>query len=151
MEWAVTMVVMEVLGKVLMSISANPRLGNHPVCLGYLILSFAHGRQTEFRTIPLGDINLIKKIQEIRMRFDVVGRQTPRASVRRVYTAKLEGRQSGHMTVAMYEGDGAEEVGTTLPKVFFFNNHYRHGARISQNMRQFGGWQQLSSVLLVFL
>ncbi|KAF7353261.1 hypothetical protein MSAN_01514000 [Mycena sanguinolenta] len=31
-------------------------------------------------------------------------------SVRRVYTAKLEGCKSGHMTVAMYEGDGAEEA-----------------------------------------
>ncbi|KAJ6464435.1 hypothetical protein C8R45DRAFT_1024010 [Mycena sanguinolenta] len=31
-------------------------------------------------------------------------------SVRRVYTAKLEGRGSGHMTVAMYEGERAEEA-----------------------------------------
>ncbi|KAF7353292.1 hypothetical protein MSAN_01517200 [Mycena sanguinolenta] len=44
------------------------------------------------------------------MRFGVIGRQTQRASVRRVYTAKLEGHQSGHMTVALYEGDGAEEA-----------------------------------------
>ncbi|KAF7353135.1 hypothetical protein MSAN_01501000 [Mycena sanguinolenta] len=43
-------------------------------------------------------------------RWSVSGRQTPRATVRRVYKAKLEGRESGHMTVAMYEGDGAEEA-----------------------------------------
>ncbi|KAF7337277.1 hypothetical protein MSAN_02280200 [Mycena sanguinolenta] len=63
------------------------------------------------RTILLGDIILIKEFKEMRSspQSSLVGRQTPRASVRRVYTAKLEGRQSGHMTVAMYEGDGAEE------------------------------------------
>ncbi|KAF7353169.1 hypothetical protein MSAN_01504500 [Mycena sanguinolenta] len=38
------------------------------------------------------------------------GRQTSRATARRVYKAKLEGRESGHMTVAMYEGDGAEKA-----------------------------------------
>ncbi|KAF7353286.1 hypothetical protein MSAN_01516600 [Mycena sanguinolenta] len=63
---------------------------------------------TEFQTIRLGDIKLIKEIKDIR--FGVVGRQTPGANARRVYTAKLEGCKSGHMTVAMYEGDGAEEA-----------------------------------------
>ncbi|KAF7353126.1 hypothetical protein MSAN_01500000 [Mycena sanguinolenta] len=65
-----------------------------------------------FRTIQLGDINLIKEFKEMRSspRWSVVGRQTPGASVRRVYTAKLEGRESGHMTVALYEGEGAEEA-----------------------------------------
>ncbi|KAF7334349.1 hypothetical protein MSAN_02379800 [Mycena sanguinolenta] len=43
-------------------------------------------------------------------RWSVVGHQTPGANVRRVYKAKLEGRESGHMTVAVYEGDGAEEA-----------------------------------------
>ncbi|KAF7353166.1 hypothetical protein MSAN_01504100 [Mycena sanguinolenta] len=64
-----------------------------------------------FRTIQLGDINLIKEFKEIRSspRWSVVGRQTPSASVRRVYMAKLEGHESGHMTVAMYEGAGTEE------------------------------------------
>ncbi|KAF7353157.1 hypothetical protein MSAN_01503200 [Mycena sanguinolenta] len=63
---------------------------------------------TEFQTIRLGDIKLIKEIKDIR--FGVVGRQTPGVNARRVYTAKLEGCKSGHMTVAMYEGDGAEEA-----------------------------------------
>ncbi|KAF7334323.1 hypothetical protein MSAN_02377000 [Mycena sanguinolenta] len=67
---------------------------------------------SEFRTIRLGDIKLIKEFKEMRSnpRWSVSGRQTPRATVRRVYKAKLEGRESGHMTVAMYEGDGAEEA-----------------------------------------
>ncbi|KAF7353259.1 hypothetical protein MSAN_01513800 [Mycena sanguinolenta] len=66
---------------------------------------------SEFRTIRLGDINLIKEFKQIRSspQWSVVGRQIPRANVRRVYTAKLEGRESGDMTVATYEGDGAEE------------------------------------------
>ncbi|KAF7353219.1 hypothetical protein MSAN_01509600 [Mycena sanguinolenta] len=65
-----------------------------------------------FRTIRLGDLNLVKEFKEMRSspRWSVLGRQIPGASIRRVYTAKLEGRQSGHMTVAMYEGDGAEEA-----------------------------------------
>ncbi|KAF7330734.1 hypothetical protein MSAN_02446000 [Mycena sanguinolenta] len=64
-----------------------------------------------FRTIRLGDLNLVKEFKEMRSspQWSVVGRQTPRATVRRVYKAKLEGRESGHITVAMYEGDGAEE------------------------------------------
>ncbi|KAF7353215.1 Kinase-like protein [Mycena sanguinolenta] len=74
---------------------------------------------SEFRTIRLGDIKLIKEFKEMRSnaqlsvvspRWSAVGRQTPRATVRRVYKAKLEGRESGHMTVAVYEGDGAEET-----------------------------------------
>ncbi|KAF7353224.1 hypothetical protein MSAN_01510200 [Mycena sanguinolenta] len=102
-ERAATKVVMEVLGKVLLYISASPRNGNRP----------------NFRTIRLGDIKLIKEFKEMRSnaqlsvvspRWSVVGRQTPRATVRRVYKAKLEGRESGHMTVAVYEGDGAEET-----------------------------------------
>ncbi|KAF7353138.1 hypothetical protein MSAN_01501300 [Mycena sanguinolenta] len=65
-----------------------------------------------FRTIRLGDLNLVKEFKEMRSspRWSVSGRQTPGATVRRVYKAKLEGRESGHMTVAMYEGDGAEEA-----------------------------------------
>ncbi|KAF7353128.1 hypothetical protein MSAN_01500200 [Mycena sanguinolenta] len=67
-----------------------------------------------FRTIQLGDLNLVKEFKEMRSspRWSVVGCQTPRATVRRVYKAKLEGRESGHMTVAVYEGDGAEEEAT---------------------------------------
>ncbi|KAJ6464472.1 hypothetical protein C8R45DRAFT_500333 [Mycena sanguinolenta] len=66
-------------------------------------------KPSEFQTIRLGDINLIKEFKGVC--FGVVGCQAaPGASVRRVYTAKLEGRESGHMTVAMYEGDGAEEA-----------------------------------------
>ncbi|KAF7337290.1 hypothetical protein MSAN_02281600 [Mycena sanguinolenta] len=94
-ERALARAAMEVLAKVLRYISANPRLGNHLVYL-------------EFQIIRLGDIKLIKEFKE--MRSSVVGRQMPGASVRRVYMAKIQGRESGHMTVAMYEGDGAEKA-----------------------------------------
>ncbi|KAF7337263.1 hypothetical protein MSAN_02278800 [Mycena sanguinolenta] len=61
---------------------------------------------------PSGDINLIKEFKEMRSnpQSSVVGRQISRATVRRVYKAKIEGRESGHMTVTMYEGDGAEQA-----------------------------------------
>ncbi|KAF7330730.1 MFS general substrate transporter [Mycena sanguinolenta] len=69
------------------------------------------GKRTEFRSIRLGDVNLIKEFKMCSSpQSSLVDRQTPGASVRRVYTAKLEGRDSGHMTVAMYEGDGAKKA-----------------------------------------
>ncbi|KAJ7501013.1 hypothetical protein B0H11DRAFT_2224857 [Mycena galericulata] len=39
-----------------------------------------------------------------------VGRRSRVAGVRRMYCAKVEGRDSGRMTVAMYQGDGSEEL-----------------------------------------
>jgi hypothetical protein len=58
--------------------------------------------------IPLGDIDLRHEIQVDR-NTGVVGRQRERVCVRRVYSAKVEGRKS-NFTVAMYQGNGAEEV-----------------------------------------
>ncbi|KAJ7111860.1 hypothetical protein C8R44DRAFT_254419 [Mycena epipterygia] len=61
---------------------------------------------SDFRRIPLGDINLQREI-----RLDgsgVVERSHERAYVRRIYSAKIEGRKS-NMTVALYQGDSAEE------------------------------------------
>jgi hypothetical protein len=59
---------------------------------------------TDFRMIPLGDIDLQHDT-------GVIGRhrgwEHPR--VRRVYSATVEGRNSS-VTVAMYQGHGAEEV-----------------------------------------
>jgi hypothetical protein len=62
----------------------------------------------DFRLIPLGDIDLQ---HEIRLGMDaaIVERRRERRCVRRVYSAKLEGRSSG-MTVALYQGNNAEEV-----------------------------------------
>ncbi|KAJ7681991.1 hypothetical protein DFH06DRAFT_1159938 [Mycena polygramma] len=53
---------------------------------------------SDFRTIRLGDINLQREI-------GVVNRRT----TRRVHIARVEGKRS-EVTVAMYEGDGAEEA-----------------------------------------
>jgi hypothetical protein len=55
----------------------------------------------------VGDIDLLREI-----RLDITGvvdhrRERPR--VRRVYTAKIEGRKSD-VTVAIYQGEGAQEV-----------------------------------------
>jgi hypothetical protein len=62
--------------------------------------------RVDFRMIPLGDIDLQHEIQVDR---GVLGRWRRRGCVRRVYSAKVEGRKSD-FTVTMYQGNGAEEV-----------------------------------------
>ncbi|KAF7353105.1 hypothetical protein MSAN_01497800 [Mycena sanguinolenta] len=62
---------------------------------------------SKFRTIPLGDINLMKTI-DLDPRSDVVGCRSRGVGVRRLYHAEIR-RDPGTMTVAMYQGDGAEE------------------------------------------
>jgi hypothetical protein len=59
--------------------------------------------------IPIGDIDLLEEIH-LKKETGIVGRHHPeRTRVRRMYSAKIDGRKSG-VTVAMYQGDGAEEV-----------------------------------------
>ena len=58
--------------------------------------------------IPLSDIDLQREIC-LNNNSGLVDRQRERARVRRVYSAKIVRRKSG-VTVAMYQGDGAEEV-----------------------------------------
>ncbi|KAJ7017081.1 hypothetical protein C8F04DRAFT_1338578 [Mycena alexandri] len=61
----------------------------------------------DFRMVPMGDIDLQ---QELIMNKEswAVGRRRKRTPVRRVYSAKLEGRSTA-LTVAVYQGEGAEE------------------------------------------
>lgn len=65
-------------------------------------------RKKVFRTIALGDIDLLNEIRVDD--FGVVDRWTRRAIFRRIYCARIEGRGSQHMTVAVYQGNGAAEV-----------------------------------------
>ncbi|KAJ7863402.1 hypothetical protein B0H13DRAFT_2565184 [Mycena leptocephala] len=63
---------------------------------------------SDFRMIPMGDIDLLEEIC-LNNETGVVGRHHPeRTRVRRMYSARVDGRKSG-VTVAMYQGDGAEE------------------------------------------
>ena len=55
---------------------------------------------------PAGGIDLRREIK-LNRQTSVVERQ--RGSIRSVYSARIEGRKSD-MTVALYQGDGAEEV-----------------------------------------
>ncbi|KAJ7442953.1 hypothetical protein B0H11DRAFT_2204353 [Mycena galericulata] len=55
----------------------------------------------DFRMIPMGDIYL-------RHRVGIVTRWTGRNCARRLYSARIEGKQTD-MTVAMYQGDNAEQ------------------------------------------
>ena len=83
----------------------------------------------------MGDINLSEEIR-LNGQSGVAGRSRG-AGVRRMYCAKLEGRDSGRVTVAMYQGDGAEEVCSNKSSLglFSLNRYRRNGDSISQNMR----------------
>lgn len=70
-----------------------------------------------FRTILLGDINLLKEIRSHQS--GSVGRRSLGAGVRWMYCAKLEGRDFERMTVAMYMGDGVEEVSSRRSRLAF--------------------------------
>ncbi|KAF7337249.1 hypothetical protein MSAN_02277400 [Mycena sanguinolenta] len=63
---------------------------------------------SEFRTIPRGDVKLVKEVR-LSPQSGVVGRQSRGVSVRRaVYHAEIRG-DPGTVTVAVYQGNGAEE------------------------------------------
>ncbi|KAF7353113.1 hypothetical protein MSAN_01498600 [Mycena sanguinolenta] len=63
---------------------------------------------SDFRTIPRGDVKLLKKVR-LSTESVVVGRQSRGVGVRRtVYHAKIRGDPET-VTVATYKGDGAEE------------------------------------------
>ncbi|KAJ7111778.1 hypothetical protein C8R44DRAFT_711334 [Mycena epipterygia] len=62
---------------------------------------------SDFRRIPLGDIDLHHEIL-LDYESGVVDRSRGRACFRRMYSAKIDGRKS-KMTVAVYQGDNAEE------------------------------------------
>ncbi|KAJ7739095.1 hypothetical protein B0H14DRAFT_3898195 [Mycena olivaceomarginata] len=63
---------------------------------------------TAFRTILMGDIKLVKELR-LNNESGVVGRQNRHACVRRMYSAKVMGGETGRMTVAMYQGARVEE------------------------------------------
>ncbi|KAJ7256638.1 hypothetical protein C8J57DRAFT_1344025 [Mycena rebaudengoi] len=64
---------------------------------------------SDFRMIPLGDIDLQREIRLHKLEGSlVVDRRRERASVRRVYSARVDGRNA-LTTVAMYQGPRAEE------------------------------------------
>jgi hypothetical protein len=64
----------------------------------------------DFRMIPLGDIDLQHELRLNKLEGSAgVDRQRECASVRRVYSAKIDGRDA-LTTVAMYQGPGPEEV-----------------------------------------
>jgi hypothetical protein len=55
------------------------------------------------------DINLLEEIR-LDNETGIVGRQHPESTgVRRIYCARVDSRKSG-VTVAVYQGNGAEEV-----------------------------------------
>ncbi|KAF7353110.1 hypothetical protein MSAN_01498300 [Mycena sanguinolenta] len=63
---------------------------------------------SDFRTIPRGDLKLVKQVR-LSTKSGVVGHQSRGVCVRRaVYHAEIRG-DPGTVTVAMYQGDDAEE------------------------------------------
>ncbi|KAJ6464515.1 hypothetical protein C8R45DRAFT_1024283, partial [Mycena sanguinolenta] len=63
---------------------------------------------SDFQTIRLGDLKLIKEVR-LSPQSAIVGHQSQRVGVRRVYHAEIR-RDPGTVTVATYRGDGAEDV-----------------------------------------
>ncbi|KAF7340614.1 hypothetical protein MSAN_02133100 [Mycena sanguinolenta] len=64
---------------------------------------------SDFRMIPLADIDLRHEIRLDNSMGAAYSRPRERARVRRLYSAKIEGRKST-LTVAMYQGDNAEQI-----------------------------------------
>ncbi|KAF7337241.1 hypothetical protein MSAN_02276600 [Mycena sanguinolenta] len=62
---------------------------------------------SDFRTIRLGDLKLVKEVC-LSLQSSVVGNQSRGVCARRIYNAEIC-RDPGTVTVAMYQGDGAEE------------------------------------------
>jgi hypothetical protein len=97
--------------------------------------------------IPIGDIDLLEEIH-LKKETGIVGRHHPeRTRVRRVYSAKIDGQKSG-MTVAVYQGKGAEEVCCILFS-WYVIDFCRSGAGILQIIRQFGKFHAKPSLLTV--
>ncbi|KAJ7439636.1 hypothetical protein B0H11DRAFT_2102129 [Mycena galericulata] len=63
---------------------------------------------SDFRVVPLGDLDLRNEIRLDDSKSGVVHKQYLKNPVRRIYTARIDGRQSD-MTVAVYQGPQAEE------------------------------------------
>ncbi|KAF7353213.1 hypothetical protein MSAN_01509000 [Mycena sanguinolenta] len=69
------------------------------------VYSHPSEQPSEFQTIRLGDMKLVNEVS-FSPQFSVVGCQTRRVGVRRIYHAEIR-RDPGMVTVAMYQGDGA--------------------------------------------
>ncbi|KAF7337230.1 hypothetical protein MSAN_02275400 [Mycena sanguinolenta] len=64
-------------------------------------------QSSDFQTIRLGDVKLVKEVR-LSPQSAVVGRQSRGVGIRRIYHAEIR-RDPGTVTVAMYQGVGAEE------------------------------------------
>jgi hypothetical protein len=87
----------------------------------------------DFPIIPLGHVNLLHRIA-VNSGSAVLHHGHGRTSVRRMYSAEIQGCKS-KMAVALYQGDGAEEVCFRLCLVHFsFIALHRDGERISRDI-----------------
>ncbi|KAF7353334.1 hypothetical protein MSAN_01521600 [Mycena sanguinolenta] len=90
--------------------NSPPEQSSGMVVYEYVVIHITHDDETEFQTIRLGDIKLIKELKTIRLdhQFAIVGRERQGTSVRRIYSAEIR-YNPGPVTVAIYQGDRAEE------------------------------------------
>jgi hypothetical protein len=79
-----------------------------PGNLEYILSTEMLTLMTDFPIIPLGHINLLQEIG-LHRGADVLRQKNGGNSVRKMYTARVHGCRS-NMTVALYQGNGAEEV-----------------------------------------
>ncbi|KAJ7706580.1 hypothetical protein B0H16DRAFT_1901600 [Mycena metata] len=75
----------------------------------------------KFRTIPMGDIDLQQELM-VNEESGNIDRRRERHCVRRVYSAKIDSRNTD-LTVAIYEGDGAKEAWQQHIKMYMSLRH----------------------------
>jgi hypothetical protein len=91
----------------------------------------------DFPIIPLGHINLLQEVG-LHSGANVGQRKNGGNSVRRMYTARVHGCKS-NMTVALYQGNGAEDVGFLFSRANpIFIGPYRDGGSTSHDTQPFG-------------
>ncbi|KAJ7735495.1 hypothetical protein B0H16DRAFT_1576030, partial [Mycena metata] len=84
------------------------------VCIPFTSLANIYSLP-DFRMIPIGDIDLRKELV-VNKRSSIIGHGREYNCVRRVYSAKIEGRRS-KVTVAVYQGDARRRrTGGETPK-----------------------------------
>ncbi|KAF7337164.1 hypothetical protein MVEN_02154400 [Mycena venus] len=85
-------------------INHNARDVNFKDCVTTVTFTSAPAAPSDFRRIPLGDINLLHEIH-VNYNSRIVNRHI-QVPVRRVHSAQVEGRS---ITAVVYQGEGAEE------------------------------------------
>ncbi|KAJ7315807.1 hypothetical protein DFH08DRAFT_820380 [Mycena albidolilacea] len=105
---------------------------------------------SDFRMIPLGDIDLRHEIRVDNLTGIVDYHRGP-VCFRRMHSARVEGRKA-KVTVAMYHGTGAEEVCGADPPIMWsqLNSLRRNGGRKLRNICLFGKFNGHPNIIQIY-